>query len=61
MIYVGIDAAKDRHDCRILGGNGQLVQETFTFRNYRQGFEQLMTAIQIGSEAGGFRTNKSRT
>ncbi len=51
MIYVGIDAAKDKHDCCILGGNGQVVQETFTFQNNLKGFELLMTAILKSSEA----------
>ena len=51
MIYVGIDAAKDKHDCCILGSSGQMIQETFTFQNNREGFEQLMTVIQRCSEA----------
>ena len=53
MIYVGIDVAKDKHDCCILGGNGQTVQEVFTFRNNHEGFEQLISAIQRSSEAEG--------
>ncbi len=53
MIYVGIDAAKDKHDCCILGGNGQTVQEAFTFQNNHEGFEQLRAAIQRNSEAEG--------
>ncbi|MDD3931427.1 MAG: IS110 family transposase [Eubacteriales bacterium] len=53
MVYVGIDAAKDKHDCCILGGNGQTVQEAFTFRNNHEGFEQLISAIQRSSEAEG--------
>ena len=53
MIYVGIDAAKDKHDCCILGGNGQTVQEAFAFRNNHEGFEQLISAIQRSSEAEG--------
>ena len=53
MIYVGIDAAKDKHDCCILGGNGQAVHETFTFQNNHEGFEQLRTAIKRSSEADG--------
>lgn len=53
MIYVGIDAAKDKHDSCILGGNGQTVQEAFTFRNNHEEFEQLISAIQRSSEAEG--------
>lgn len=53
MIYVGIDATKDKHDSCILGGNGQTVQEAFTFRNNHEEFEQLISAIQRSSEAEG--------
>ena len=53
MIDVGIDAAKDKHDCCILGGNGQTVREAFTFQNNHQGFEQLQTEIRRSSEAEG--------
>ena len=53
MIYVGIDAAKDKHDCCILGRNGQTVHEAFTFQNNHEGFEQLRSAIQKSSEAEG--------
>ena len=53
MIYVGIDAAKDEHDCCILGSDGQTVQEVFTFRNNHEGFEQLRAAIQKSSQTEG--------
>ena len=53
MIDVGIDAAKDKHDCCILSGNGQTVREAFTFQNNHQGFEQLKTEIRRSSEAEG--------
>jgi transposase len=46
MIYVGIDAAKDQHDCCILGSNGQVIREAFTFSNSQSGFGQLYSAIQ---------------
>lgn len=46
MIYVGIDAAKDKHDCCILGSNGQVIREAFTFSNSQIGFGQLHAAIQ---------------
>lgn len=53
MIYVGIDAAKDKHDCCILGGNGQMVRQPFTFLNNHEGFELLRTAIRRSSELEG--------
>jgi len=45
MIYVGIDVAKSKHDCCILGSNGQIIRESFTFANNRDGFEQLQAEI----------------
>jgi transposase len=52
MIYVGIDVAKDKHDCCILGENGQVVRETFTVSNSRDGFELLLKAIQQAAHSG---------
>ena len=53
MIYVGIDAAKDKHDCCILGGTGQTLQAALTFQNNHEGLELLRTEIQRCSEAEG--------
>lgn len=44
MIYVGIDVAKDKHDCCILREGGETLT-TFTFSNDKQGFEKLMAEI----------------
>ena len=46
MIYVGIDVAKEKHDCCILGPDGEVLRDSFTFANNRQGFEELLSAIQ---------------
>lgn len=46
MIYVGIDVAKGKHDCCILGPDGEVLRDSFTFANNRRGFEELLTAIQ---------------
>ena len=63
MIYVGIDVAKDKHDCTILGSNGEVLLPAFTFPNNRDGFEELLkqiqsfssdiTQIKVGLEATG--------
>ncbi len=52
MIYVGIDVAKDKHDCCILGENGLVVRETFTVSNSRDGFDSLLKAIQKTADSG---------
>lgn len=46
MIYVGIDVAKVKHDCCILGPDGEVLKDSFTFANNRKGFEELLAAIQ---------------
>ena len=63
MIYVGIDVAKDKHDCYILNSEGRTLADVFTIANNVEGFEQLFHAIRsvapsfemvkIGLEATG--------
>ena len=45
MIYVGIDVAKDKHDCCILGSDGEILFSPFTIQNTLQGFDQLYEKI----------------
>lgn len=66
MIFVGIDVAKDKHDCCILSEKGEKLS-SFIFDNNRAGFELLLTAItahdtlenaRIGLESTGhYSTN----
>ena len=63
MIYVGIDVAKDKHDCFIINSEGEVLYDVFTIRNNMTGFEDLLfkikTAepnpdkIRVGLEATG--------
>ena len=63
MIYVGIDVAKDKHDCCILGSDGEILFSPFTFQNNLVGFDELyekiwsltsdLTEIKVGLEATG--------
>lgn len=63
MIYVGIDVAKDKHDCCILGSDGEILFSPFTFQNNLIGFDELyekiwsltsdLTEIKVGLEATG--------
>lgn len=50
MIYVGIDVAKDKHDCAILGPNGEVLLNRFTFQNNKAGFEKLLEQIKANEE-----------
>ena len=45
MIYVGIDVAKDKHDCCIVDSNGTILKDSLRIPNTRQGFEILYTSI----------------
>ena len=38
MIYVGIDVAKDKHDCFAMNSDGEILIENFTFQNNSDGF-----------------------
>lgn len=67
MIYVGIDVAKDKHDCCILDNDGDKVYPVFTIANNKVGFNELFTRIEdvakekaeikVGLEATGHYSN----
>ncbi len=50
MIYVGIDVAKDKHDCFITNSDGEVLFKAFTISNNREGFETLFQRIQSASD-----------
>ena len=63
MIYVGIDVAKDKHDCFITNSDGEVLFKCFAISNNREGFETLfqkvqsvsddLTKVKVGLEATG--------
>ena len=67
MIYVGIDVAKDKHDCCILDVEGRKLYPVFTISNDKVGFDELFsrieevtsdkTEIKVGLEATGHYSN----
>ena len=50
MIYVGIDVAKDKHDCFITNSDGEVLFKSFTISNNCEGFETLFQRIQSVSD-----------
>ena len=46
MIYVGIDVAKDKHDCCITNSEGEILYEPFTIPNNKSGFLDLLSKIK---------------
>lgn len=46
MICVGIDVAKDKHDCFILNSEGAVLADVFTIPNNMEGFNTLLDKLQ---------------
>ena len=46
MICVGIDVAKDKHDCFILSSEGEVLADVFPIPNNAEGFDTLLQAIR---------------
>ena len=46
MVCVGIDVAKDKHDCFILSSDGEVLADVFTIENNRVGFDTLLQRIR---------------
>ena len=63
MIYVGIDVAKDKHDCFITNSDGEVLFKPFTITNNLDGFDELyqkiesvmedVSKVKVGLEATG--------
>ena len=63
MIYVGIDVAKDKHDCFITNSDGEALFNVFTIPNNADGFHSLyqkissltndFSNVKVGLEATG--------
>ena len=52
MICVGIDVAKDKHDCFILSSEGEVLADVFTISNSKEGFEHLLQTINTCTGIG---------
>ena len=50
MVYVGIDVAKDKHDCFIVNSDGNVPYDVFTIQNNMDGFEDLFFKIKTSSK-----------
>lgn len=47
MFYVGIDVAKDKHDCHIISSDGEILCDNFRFSNSLDGFESFMNLLNL--------------
>ena len=50
MIFVGIDVAKDKHDCFITNTDGEVLFKSFTITNNLDGFNELYQKIESVTE-----------
>lgn len=46
MIFVGIDVAKNKHDCCIINSEGVVITNILRISNSKEGFETLLSEIQ---------------
>lgn len=46
VVSVGIDVAKDKHDCFILNAEGEILEDVFTISNNLEGFMCLLSKLQ---------------
>lgn len=46
IVSVGIDVAKDKHDCFILNSEGKVLADVFTVPNNMDGFNRLLQTIR---------------
>ncbi len=49
MISVGIDVAKDKHDCFIINSEGVILADVFTIPNNMEGFTTLLDKLRVCS------------
>ena len=62
MIYVGIDVAKDKHDCFVTSSDGKVLFPVFTIQNNREGFDDLFSKIQsVSSEVSNIKVGLEAT
>lgn len=50
MMFIGIDAAKDKHDCFIVSSDGEVLCDVFTISNTLDGFNDLLSKIKSFSK-----------
>jgi transposase len=51
MVCIGIDVAKDKHDCFILNSEGEVLADVFTIPNNAEGFSALLETIRACSSS----------
>lgn len=60
-ILVGIDVAKDKHDCFIMNSEGEVLAKSFTILNNKEGFDFLYKKIQSVSSSDKIKVGLEAT
>lgn len=60
-ILVGIDVAKDKHDCFIMNSEGEVLAKPFTIFNNKEGFDFLYKKIQSVSSSDNIKVGLEAT
>ena len=60
-ILVGIDVAKDKHDCFIMNSEGEVLAKPFTIFNNKEGFDFLYEKIQSVSSSDNIKVGLEAT
>ena len=43
--FIGIDLVKYKHDCFIMDENGEVIRDSFSFNNDKEGFNTLLNVL----------------
>lgn len=46
MYFIGIDISKYKHDCFIMNETGQVIRDSFSFDNNKEGFKLFLGVVQ---------------
>ena len=60
-ILVGIDVAKDKHDCFFMNSEGEVLAKPFTIFNNKEGFDFLYEKIQSVSSSDNIKVGLEAT
>ena len=45
--FIGIDISKFKHDCFIMNENGEVIRNSFSFKNDKEGFNTLLNVLHL--------------
>lgn len=51
MLFVGIDVAKNKHDCCIIDSNGVVYNDSLRIENSKIGFDSLIESIHLALDS----------